>query len=195
MRPSIVTLQFGAKRTGKTQATLDIIADFARAGKRVLIFDIGNQPEYDLFEDITIEQLPYFREITVAKCRQPDRIEEFFEAVNSNIRNTLLILEDATSYMGGNLPKSIQRVLLNSRNANNDILVNLHSIAEPAPFLWRHSEVIILRRTGDDAYNLPKKVRNPEQIQAAMIAVARENARLYPAGTPQLAYRKLDLNE
>ncbi len=165
------------------------------SGKRVLIFDINNQSEYDRFPCISVDNLPYWRNMEVVAVREPDRIDEFFDFVHFYIRNTLVVLEDSTSYMMGNFSKSIQRTILNSRNANNDLFFNVHSLGDPGPFLYKHVDWYILRETGD-TYPLPNKVRAKAALESAMLQIKEENRRLYPdiegVKTPKLAYRILD---
>ncbi len=194
-RSSEIFLHIGKRNTGKTFMTMQVLFEFRANGKRVLIFDINNQSEYDKFRCITVDQLPYWRDMDIVTIREPDRIDDFFDHVHFYIRNTLIVLEDSTSYVMGNFSKSIQRAILNTRNANNDLFFNVHSLGDPGPFLYKHIDWYILRETGDE-FPLPTKVRAKVKLEQAMKAIKAENKALHPdidgRKTPKIAYRVLD---
>lgn len=198
-RASSIFLSVGAKRTGKTQGSISIQADmFKKQGKPILIFDIGRQSEYDIYIDIPIDDLSRFNRLAEKErypffvCRDCEDIELFFTLVNQWVRNAFVVFEDATTYMAGNLSEPIRKLILNSRNLCNDYLFNLHSLAEPAPFLFRHSEYIILRRTSD--VKLPGKVPVPHKIERAMAEIKAENDKLHPGPErAKIAFRVIDI--
>lgn len=198
-RASSIFLAVGAKKTGKTQGSINIQVEmFKRQGKPVLVFDVGTQSEYDDYILIGIDDISRFNRLASKEpypffvCRECEDIELFFTLVNQWVRNSFVVFEDATSYMAGNLSEPVRKLILNSRNLCNDYLFNLHSLAEPAPFLFRHSEYIILRKTSD--VKLPSKVPVPHKIEKAMAEISAENARLYPRPEqPKLAFRVIDI--
>ncbi|GAB3568790.1 hypothetical protein GCM10027578_22030 [Spirosoma luteolum] len=198
-RPSSIFLAIGAKRTGKTQGSINIQVDmWKRQAKPVLVFDIGSQSEYDTYLPIQQDDISRFNRLAEKEqypffvCRDCEDIDQFFTLVNQWVRNAFVVFEDATSYMAGNLSEPIRKLILNSRNLCNDYLFNLHSLAEPAPFLFRHSEYIILRRTSD--VKLPPKVPVPHKIERAMAEIKAENDKKYPtAAQPKLAFRVIDI--
>nr|WP_293837772.1 hypothetical protein [uncultured Arsenicibacter sp.] len=199
LRPSSVFLHIGAKKTGKTQGTLNMIVDmWKRQRKPCIVFDIGGQSEYDDFIPLALDDLEFFNAMAdqepfpLYRVRSLDDFDEFFLGIVEWVRNAFVVFEDATSYMVGNLPESHRRLLLGSRNHCNDYLFNLHSLAEPAPFLFRHAEYIILRRTSD--VKLPSKVPVPHKIEKAMREIDAENRTLYPdPQMPKLAFRLIDI--
>ncbi|GAB3761481.1 hypothetical protein [Spirosoma pomorum] len=200
-RTSSIFLHIGAKKTGKTQGTLNMIVEmYQKQAKPVLVLDKGRQSEYDDFIDIELDDLPKFnalanrQKIPLFKCRisGEEDVIKFFELVDQYIRNSFVVFEDATTYAVGNLPLSMRNLIVNSRNACNDYLFNLHSLSEPAPFLFRHSEYIILRRTSDQ--KLQTKVPVPNKILRAMYELEKENKREYPrVDQPKLAFRLIDI--
>lgn len=200
-RTAAIYLHIGAKKTGKTQGTINMAVDMLRQqGKPVLVLDKGRQSEYDDFHTLELQQVPQFTQLAgktrypLYKCRVSgeDDIWEFFALVDEHVRNSFVIFEDATTYAVGNLPGSVRNLIVNSRNACNDYLFNLHSLSEPAPFLFRHSEFMILRRTSDQ--KLPGKVPVPHKVLQAMREIETENKRLYPRPEqPKLAFRVIDI--
>lgn len=198
-RTSSIFLAIGAKKTGKTQGCINIQVDmFKKQGKPILVFDIGSQSEYDAYIPISIDDLSRFNRLAEKQrypffvCRDCEDIDLFFTLVNQWVRNAFVSFEDATSYMAGNLSEPIRKLILNSRNLCNDYLFNLHSLAEPAPFLFRHSEFIILRKTSD--VKLPGKVPVPHKIERAMAELKAENEKYYPRpDQPKLAFRVIDI--
>ncbi|GAB2566818.1 hypothetical protein [Spirosoma areae] len=198
-RASSIFLAVGAKKTGKTQGSINIQVEmWKKQGKPILVFDVGSQAEYDIYLPLLLADLPRFNQLARQEahpffvCRESDDIDKFFTKVNEFVRNAFVVFEDATTYMAGNLSKPVRKLILNSRNLCNDYLFNLHSLAEPAPFLFRHSEYIILRKTSD--VKLPAKVPVPHLIEWAMGEIKAENERLYPRPEqPKLAFRVLDI--
>jgi hypothetical protein len=200
-RTSSIFLHIGAKKTGKTQGTLNMAVDmFTRQGKPVLVLDKGRQEEYEKFHPIDLADIPNFNELArrvkykFFRCRVSSEqdILEFFTSVNQFITNSFVIFEDATSYAVGNMPRVMKDLILNSRNACNDYLFNLHSLAEPAPFLFRHSEYIILRRTSD--VKLTSKMPVVAKLERAIREIAIENNNKYNdyPEQPKLAFRLID---
>jgi hypothetical protein len=200
-RFSSIFLHIGAKKTGKTQGTLNMAVDmFKQQKKPVLVLDKGSQEEYEDFHVIDIDDLPGFNKVAqkatykLFRCRvsSEEDILKFFTYVNQHIKNSFVIFEDATSYAVGNIPRVMKDLILNSRNACNDYLFNLHSLSEPAPFLFRHAEFLILRRTSD--VKVPTKIPVQNKIERAMREIAQENAELYKRPEqPKLAFRLIDI--
>lgn len=198
-RTSSIFLAIGAKKTGKTQGCINIQVDMLKKqGKPVLVFDVGSQSEYNDYIPIPLDDISRFNRLAERErfplfvCRECDDFDRFFTLVNQWVRNSLVVFEDATSYMAGNLSEPARKLILNSRNLCNDYLFNLHSLAEPAPFLFRHSEYVILRKTSD--VKVPAKCPVPHKFETAMEEIDAENKRLYPdPKQPKLAYRVIDI--
>lgn len=149
--------------------------------------------------EIGIDDLPQFQTLVshYARpwfvCREADETEAFFWAVRYHIRNTVIVFEDATVYMGTSAPMSQKSLAAMSRNACNDTFFNFHCLADVPNYLYRLSEILILRQTTDT--EIPAKVRAPDVVAEARRQIDRENARLYPPPAKhRLAYRTIDLN-
>jgi hypothetical protein len=191
MRTSVVMLQLGAMNTGKTQGTLAMMADMHRKqGKPTLILDINSQQEYEDFQDMPLEHLERFNQVATKRrvpwfrCRieTETEIDLFFQLVHLYVKNAFVVFEDSSAYMDGNLSQAKKTLILNSRNACNDLLFNGHSLGDMAPFLLKH----------DDPANLPAKVPNRPLVKRAMEELHVENKRMYPNVKYKLAYRLLE---
>jgi hypothetical protein len=181
LRDAAVFLHIGAKRTGKTTATLNICRSmWQQQSKPVLIYNIGNQPQYNLFTELQIDDIPRFNKLASSaqypffqiKVADIDQLARF---VITYVRNAVIVLEDATSYAVGNISKPFREMILANRNSGNDLIINLHSLADPAPFLFRTSEYIILRQTSDDPGRLMNKVPAQNKVRAAMLEIREDN--------------------
>lgn len=188
LRPSAIFLHVGAKRTGKTTETLSMIADmYTRQGKPTLVFDIGNQSDFDEFISLKLDEVEHFNAIASSnhgfpffRCNTID-IDTFFERVNRYVKNSNVVFEDSTSYMSSNLTGPKKRLVLNSRNLSNEYFFNLHSLGAASPDLYRYSEYMLLRQTNDDPNHLPAKLSSARpRIRQAMLDIRAENALLYP---------------
>ena len=196
-RTSASFLQIGAKKTGKTQSTLNIMADMIRRrGVPILIFDNALQAEYEVFLPILIGEIPHWDQIwpharlPVFRCRTRDALL-FFEYVYEYVRNSLVVFEDCTNYLTGNMPMVMKDVILQCKNHGNDLVFNTHSIRSAAPFVLEQCEYYILRQTPDDPYRLPAKVPHPHRVREAMLEIMEENE----GKELKLAYRLLKTQE
>jgi hypothetical protein len=199
-RTTEIWLHVGKKNTGKTYMTKQIMADFYAQNIKVLIVDINGQEDYDGFNTITVDQIPFFRELDIVTVRDQwdkRRIFEAMDYIHTYVRNTFVVLEDSTSYVKGNVNESIQRLVLNCRNACNDLLFNVHSFNRVGPFLYEHTDWYMIRETGD-YLPLEKKVAGSHKVEQAMAEIKAENRKLYPdvngIKTPKLAFRIIDPN-
>ncbi len=203
-RFAAITLNIGAKKTGKTTAVLQLMGEMhLLQSKPSLVLNIGNQPAYEKLHEISLNDIKHFNRLAEAnwgnplfRCHTTD-VDDFMLLVDAYVKNACVVFEDATSYMGGNLSKPKMRLVLNSRNIGNDYVFNLHSLSDPAPFLWKHADYLLLRQTWDDPNKLPDKVAgNRPRIIQAMRLVRAENERLYPRPEqPRLASARIALQE
>ncbi|MBO0951187.1 hypothetical protein [Fibrella forsythiae] len=180
-RDASVFLHIGAKKTGKTTDTLNMCRDlWEHQQKPCLVYNIGNQSHYDDFQEIDLSDIPKFNALA-ARSKLPwfqiKTIESdaLFRSIVTYVRNAVIVLEDSTSYAVGNLSKPFREMILANRNSGNDLIINLHSLKDPAPFLFRSSEYIILRQTSDDPNKLPDKVLAPEKVILAMLDIRETN--------------------
>ncbi len=201
-RDALAWLQVGSKNTGKTQFTLQMMADMAtKQGKPTLILDINNQSQYDGMRPIDLDEIELFNRVAAVarkpyfRCRieTEAEIDLFFTFVHLYVKNAFVVFEDCSSYMDGNLSQPKRTLILNSRNACNDLLFNGHSLGDMAPFLHKHVEMIVLRQTGDEIGSLPGKVRNKHRVRALMAEIMEENEALYAHVRYKLAFRLLDM--
>lgn len=199
-RDASIWLHFGAKKTGKTTDTLVMSDDMWRLQRKpTLVFDIGNQPQYEHFQPIDLDELSEWTHLPTRYHTWQfriftDQINSLFDAIHLYVRNTFVVFEDSTSYMSGNLSKSKTRLILNSRNMANDYLFNMHSLAAASPELYLYSEWILLRQTGDNPEKLPPKIPMKDRVRLLMLEIIAENTRLYPKSDQyKIAKRRLDL--
>lgn len=201
-RTADAMIQAGAKNTGKTQATLTIMNTMVvKQGKPVLVLDINGQEQYNAFQEIRLDDIEFFNTLArrspsqLFRCRieMESEIDLFFALVHLYVKNAFVVFEDCTSYMSGNLSQPKKTLILNTRNASNDILFNGHSLGDLAPFLLKNCETLLLRQTSDNMDALPPKVPCKRKVMAAMHEIVTENRRLYSGVKYKLASRLIDL--
>lgn len=201
LRDSFSVLHIGAKRTGKTTASLQLIVDFwEQQRKPCIVLDLGNHPSFDRFRRVDLDDLPRLDRFEGRKyfVFRPDAMNvyqetlDFCQTVAQYVRNTAVIFEDFTTYLRGNIHPTIQNMMLGSRNACNDYIFNVHSLSDVGPFALNHCEIYILRHTTDNPDDLPSKI--PYTVRAlvatALREINRENAKVRD-NQPRLAYRTI----
>lgn len=173
--------------------------------KPCIILDLNNHPSFALFKTLTIDDIvsfstrrhigkPYyvFRP-DISFRRKKDSVLEFCHVVNLYVRNSVVIFDDFTSYLEGNVHPIIEDLILNARNACNDCIFNVHSFSDVGPFALRHCEFYLIRHTVDSVTKPPNKI--PEGIlplvKKMMEEIQRENRKLQD-DEPRLAYRMIN---
>lgn len=200
LRDSFSALHIGAKRTGKTTASLAMMVEFwENQRKPCIVLDLSRHQSYDRFKAVTLEDLPRLEQFTgrkyfVYRPFDPMNIKyeviQFCTMVTQYVRNTAVIFEDFTVYLAGNVHPTIQNMMLGSRNACNDYIFNVHSFSDTGPFALKHCEVYIVRHTVDNpdslTPNIPYAIR--PVVAQAIKEINRENRNI-PTGEPRLAFR------
>jgi len=202
LRESFSVLHIGAKKTGKTTASLAMMVDFwEHQRKPCVVLDLSNHPSFDRFRRIEIEDLPRLDQYTgrkyfVYRPTDPMNLQNeilyFCQTLTQYVRNTVVVFEDFTIYLSGNVHPSIKNMILGSRNACNDYIFNVHSFSDLGPFALKHCEIYIVRHTIDNpeslTTNIPYAVR--PFVAQAIREINREN-RTVKEGKPRLAFRTI----
>lgn len=196
-----IYLQIGGKDTGKSTFTRQFIMDLYNAQEvGCLVLDIAEQDIYQDFENVELEQIPYFRpnsQKPFYRCTTTD-VERFLYLVYLYVRNCLIVLEDVTPHFSGSISRNKQNFILGSRNKGLDVLFNTHSVTYISNFLWLNADTVILRKTPENITKFPPNKRGGPIVEKAIKQIAAENARnvvynkfgrrVYPA------YRVIDLD-
>lgn len=76
-------------------------------------------------------------------------VQPMLASIQQFAKNTLLIFEDATKYVGSRLTDDMRRFVLDSKQKNLDIVFIFHSLASIPPELVRISDILVLFKTNE----------------------------------------------
>lgn len=194
MRPPMLYLGVGQKRTGKSKRTIDILRAMVRGGRKVLIFD--TQDEYgdrSLYPDI--RTLPYNQvklfaahpEISIRRIppfimntgeeMTPEEKERTVIHILRNYRNGALLLEDLNDYVYDYMPEDIVGKILSQRHKGMDIIMHFHSLGAVQKKIWRHINVIRLHKCQDAV--IDNRDKFPERFELFKLAENIVNDQFY----------------
>jgi len=157
-------LTVGRKRTGKSTKTAGTVD--AYAGDKVLILDVNNSPAYNKYPAIELDQVKALKSGKVKLLGTPD--EEALKTIAKYFRGGLLVFEDCTKYISGNVRPEIKTFLVDHRMYNCDLIFTFHSLVMVPPFFWQMASYLRLLKTQDVLENKYRgRIPNFEKVSAA----------------------------
>ena len=186
MRINYVNAILGRRGTGKTVYVKKLIEKYQQAHpeQKILILDTIDHPAYRHVPEISIEKLKYWHKPSMYRIFKgnPDSI---LEAVNKNLSNTLLILEDASKYMRNRLSDDVRQFIFDSKQKNLDIIFLFHGFMSAPPELFRLVDNLVIFKC-DHPRNRKNAIPNYEEVLAVYKRVmkntnpyANETIRIY----------------
>lgn len=157
-----VTVLAGGRGTGKTDWLKDRIraTKQARPDLSVLVVDTFDNPRWRNMDThqykgtpsipiIPVDKLGRWKGGTIARTADSD-IPKQLAVIESKLMNCLLILEDATRYIGnGRLSDSQRKFVLDSKQKNIDIIFVFHLFKKIPDDLLGFSDVLTMFKTSD----------------------------------------------
>jgi len=126
------------------------------------IFDINNEYEFPADNKI----LPQIRHID-------GDVNTFLSNVKK-LKNTNIVVEDATGYFRGKQSAILIRQIVNRKHTGNNFIILFHSINRIPPELMEMAELVVLFRTVDNIENIDKKFKN-QILNNAFFELKRNN--------------------
>ena len=163
-RTNSVILVVGARGTGKTRLLKELMR-LSKKRKKYLIDTADN----DVWKNMGTFDRPANSAIKIPILqiedlyKQPEGLhriitpdpEELYPELQRTTRNSLIVLEDATRYVESRISKPLKRIVLDTKQKNNDLILVFHALAEVPPKLVRMSDKIVLFKT-QESYNASK---------------------------------------
>jgi hypothetical protein len=143
-RLNVLELIVGRKGTGKTTHTRTVNRNKAR----VLYIMTVDHTAYRDLRKVEPKHLKSWKggHIRIVGATS----DELFEVLNRDVYNATICFEDATQYISFTLPQGILKVLINSKQKNNDIQLQFHSLRRVPMDLWDNANYLTLFKTRDD---------------------------------------------
>ena len=166
----------GRKGVGKS-TELNKIARAYPTAKKVLIIDVNGSPAYNEHQQIEVKQIKLVRQGVVKLLGTPTK--ETLKIIAEHFRNGLVIFEDCTKYISGNVDPSIKTFLVDHRMYNCDLIFTFHSIKMVPPFFWQMISYCTLFKTAETFDNSYKnRLPNYEALSKAFNRIkAHKNER------------------
>lgn len=134
----------GRKGTGKSTELAKIAKKYP-TDRKVLVLDVNGSPAYNGFKEISISQVKLLRSGVVKLMGTPTR--ETLATIASDFRNGLVIFEDCTKYIDGNVSPEIKAFLIDHRMYGCDLIFTFHSLKRVPPFFWEQLAYVTLLKT------------------------------------------------
>jgi hypothetical protein len=189
MRPPLLYLAVGMKRTGKSYQTMRILRQMvAQLHRKVLIFDTQNEysdkvqfPDirtlahnqialFTLHPEVSIRRIPPFH-ISGSRSGEeftPDEKAALVVHILSYYRKGAILLEDLNDYVYDYMPQDIVGKILSQRHKELDIILHYHSLGAVQKKIWRHINVIRLHKCEDSV--LTNKDKFPDKYELFRLA-------------------------
>lgn len=158
----------GTRGTGKTTFIKRLLN--VHPAEKVLIFDTDDNVAFHEYDAIDAVLIPHVIKGTF-RVINPN-FELVLDCIDEGFRNGLLILEDATKYVGSIPPKNLQNIILASKQRNVDVLMTFHGFRSIAPRLYAWTNMLELFKTGENLDKISTK-NNIPQLEK-VLAVAAE---------------------
>jgi hypothetical protein len=178
-RVNMISLVFGTRGTGKTtyfkgdeklklEGIIDLYID-RDPKQKILIVDLFDSPVWKDIPLITIEKLTRWKS-GIYRIFHRD-IEMLFKILDQHCYNTVIIFEDATKYIKKKLPESLNDLLIDSKQKNNDVFFAFHYLMAAHPDLVRISDYVVFFKTNETFTNSYKNKYPHPAIEKAFLNV------------------------
>lgn len=162
-RRNYAILFVGKRFTGKTTQA---IAFAEKSGKRIIVVNTDRHPAYADYKEITPEELKAWKgKKCVVYCQDQADADKVADTLNKYQANAFLVFEDSQKYVGQDVSKEFQRLIINHRMRNFDILFMYHALKLVPPKVAMNYEMLFLFKTSDGKVNLGGKYPNWDYIE------------------------------
>ncbi|WP_025142739.1 ATP-binding protein [Pedobacter jeongneungensis] len=160
----------GRKGVGKSTFLAKTASQYPTESK-VLIIDVNGSPAYNSFKTIEPNQVKLFRRGHAKLLGTPT--DETLEIIAKDFNGGLIVFEDATKYISGNVRPSIKAFLVDHRMYQCDLIFAFHSLKRVPPFFWEMISFCTLFKTAEVFDKTFKnRIPNYENIKKAYDKVA-----------------------
>lgn len=136
----------GRKGVGKSTYLNKVACNYP-ATKKVLIIDVNGSPAYYQHTRIEPSQLKHVKQGIVKLLGTPSA--ETLHLIASYWRDGLIVFEDCTKYIEGNVHPVIKAFLVDHRMHQCDLIFTFHSIKRIPPFFWEMISYITIFKTAE----------------------------------------------
>ena len=173
MRYNDFSLIVGDRGTGKTTFQKNILKVNQ---KKSLVMDLIDHPTWRDFYTIKDTDLKKWKSGNVRVIT--DDPERTVKLIAQYVYNSNIIYEDANQYFDFNLSKDVKKVIIQSKQKNNDIFAMYHGLAEIPKYFRSMFNSLILFKT-NDVLSETKKFAAKNKLEKAFLAVQKHKSNFY----------------
>jgi|7_EtaG_2_1085326.scaffolds.fasta_scaffold16812_3 hypothetical protein len=170
-REALLGIAIGRKGVGKTYSTLQMIQDYLKTGRKVLILDVNNEfsdvknDQNKNFTHIKAMHLEDVKKFTVSNKVEARRIatmkvgggkmnlSEIADALHhilENYQHGLLLIEDLNKFVSDSLPNDLMGSIVTQRHLSVDVITHFQSVGKIAhPKLWANCNWVRFHKCDD----------------------------------------------
>lgn len=162
-RLNFVIQIIGGRGTGKTTFVKEFLPNY----KKVLIVDTLAHPAYKDIQLITTDMIPRWKSGIKKIIVDDETVCELCALLSIHLKNGAVIFEDAGKYFDANLQRPIKKLLIDTKQQNNDVFIINHFWSDVSPKALKLSDRIVLFKTLDTPYSRKKELTAYELIKSA----------------------------
>lgn len=162
VRQNYLTLIVGTKGTGKTTAMKRILQS---TSKKIIVLDVFDHTDWRHLPMLAVKDIKRWVNGNVRVVT--DEPELALSEIAKYVYNSIIVYEDANQYFESHLSKDVKRIIIQSKQKNNDIFVMYHSLGEVAKYFRTMYNRILLFKTKDTISEC-KKYSNAKGIESAL---------------------------
>lgn len=168
-RLNLVVMIVGGRGTGKTTYIKKHIPRY----KKVIIVDTLLHPSYSEYQAIKLEMIPRWKSGIKRILVDEDSVCTLCEMLSLHFKNGAIVFEDAGKYILPNLQKQIKKILIDTKQQNNDVFILNHFWSDVSTKALKLSDRIVLFKTVDTPFSRKKELYAYELIRQTYDKVQR----------------------
>lgn len=166
MRTNVVSIIVGARGTGKTDFTKNIVKA-SHHYKKLIIDTFDNPPWRNLAthdDPNNLRPIPIMETSLIPRWENglyrlsEKNIKKTMKILEQNAQNALLVFEDATRFIGKTLEEEVKMFLYDSKQKNLDCVFIFHGLMQVPSDLLRCADTLTLFKTNEGH---PPKTKYP----------------------------------
>lgn len=170
-------LVVGKRASGKSTQAFQLAE---KSGKKIIVVSSDGQDFFNHYTKITVEQIKSCTAANIfIKIRDDEETGLIADELNKHQANAFIIFEDAQKYVSENLPKGLQRLIINHRHRNFDLLFMYHTLKFVPPKIASNYNVLVLGHTADGNINLQNKYVNWQRILESINRIEKNYNKYY----------------
>jgi len=169
-----VSIVLGRRGSGKTTYIKKLIANYGKKhpGQKILVLDTLDHPAYREIPNIDIDLMSRWIRPNTYRI-YGGNTDEILQAVDKNLTNALVVMEDASKYLNRTITPEVRRFIYDSKQKNLDIIFLFHGFMSCPPELFRMVDNLVLFKTGDTPESRKRDLMNYNEVLTSYNSVIK----------------------